>query len=235
MMVAVIPVRGGSRGLPGKNMRNLCGKPLLWHTVRAAQAASSVNEVVVSTDDLGIARYASSLGATVLLHPEELSGDTSPTYPVIRRAVEVLEQEGRSIDYVITLRATTPLRSSFDINSAMKQLILNGDRANSVVSVRQVVGVHPIRLKRVSSDGYLEDAFDCEGYYPVRRQSFETLYLRNGGIYGARREVIRDFGLWGMRCLAYVMPDERSVNINTEFDFIVAEAILKRAQHIGRT
>jgi CMP-N-acetylneuraminic acid synthetase len=86
--------------------------------------------------------------------------------------------------------------------------------------------MHPLRLKRIDADGWVNDAFDAEGMYPKRRQELELLYVRNGGIYLAKVEVIDAGGLWGSKCLAYVMSEERSVNINTDFDLRIAELLI---------
>jgi CMP-N,N'-diacetyllegionaminic acid synthase len=227
VVAAIIPARGGSQGVIGKNMRLLGDKPLIHYAIDAAKRAKKVSLVVVSTEDEAIAQYAVSVGAKVLRHPAILSTDSSATYPVIRWALRELEQKGYAIDLCAVLRATTPLRTAEDIDNAISILITNPD-ADSVVSVRPAIGIHPIRLKRVEPDGRLVDAFEEEGNSPKRRQELEPLYLRNGGIYLARRDVVITNGLWGGHCLAYVMPEERSVNINTEYDFLVAQLLLTR-------
>jgi CMP-N-acetylneuraminic acid synthetase len=226
--IAIVPARGGSKGVPGKNLRLLGGNPLLWYTVKASLASKMISCTIVSTEDQEIANYAQSLGVNVLRHPIELSSDTSPTYPVVRWAMREWLRRGNKLDVCVVLRATTPLRSSADIDGAVNLLAENINFADSVVSVRPAVGIHPIRLKRILPDGCLVDAFEPEGSSPKRRQELEVLYLRNGGIYASKRNVIEATGLWGSVCLAYVMPEERSVNINTEFDFEVADLLVRR-------
>jgi len=124
------------------------------------------------------------------------------------------------------LRATSPLRTDRDIDTAVN-LLVQDDSIDSVVSVGPAVGIHPVRLKRVLPDGKLVDAFESEGNYPQQRQSFESFYLRNGAIYASRSSIIEGKGLWGPNSLAYVMPEERSININTEFQFRVAELLIR--------
>ncbi len=226
VVAAIIPVRGGSKGVPGKNLRPLAGKPLLWYTIQAAFNARTLTQTVVTTEDDGIARYAEALGVKVLRHPTELSTDSSPTYPAVRWALLQLQQLGTSVDICVVLRATTPLRSAKDIDNAI-HLLLQQQEADSVVSVRPAIGIHPIRLKRVVENGQLIDAFESEGNAPRRRQDLETLYLRNGGIYAAKASVVETQGLWGSCCLAYIMPEERSININTEYDFKTAELLIE--------
>jgi CMP-N-acetylneuraminic acid synthetase len=144
---------------------------------------------------------------------------------VIQRALLEVRKLGHYPDICVVLRATSPLRTNNDIDAAVRLLIEN-KAADSVVSVGPAVGVHPVRLKRILPDGRLEDAFEGEGMFPKRRQDFEPLYLRNGAIYAAKTSVIEGGGLWGKHCLAYVMPEERSVNINTDFQFKVAELVM---------
>lgn len=224
--IAIIPVRGGSKGLPGKNLRLLLDKPLLWYTARASLDSRLITSTVISTESDEIAEYADTLGVTVLRHPPELSDDNSPTYPVVRWAVDQWSRMGNTLDYCVVLRATTPLRTADDIDKAVKLLDENSSKADSVVSVRAAVGMHPMRLKRIM-DGWLVDAFESEGYSPKQRQELEVFFVRNGGIYAAKHSTIESYGLWGDRCLPYVMADERSININSDFDFKIAELLLK--------
>lgn len=229
LVVAIIPARGGSKGLPGKNLRLLAGKPLLWHTVECARQSKEVDRVVVSTEDDQIADFAASLNVEVFRHPEALSSDDSSTVGVIVWDMEQFKHSGLEPELCAVLRATTPLRLPVDIDNCI-QLLRENKYADSVVSVVEAVGIHPIRLKRILGDGRLVDGFEPEGNSPKRRQELETLYLRNGGIYAAKPEVIASGGLWGSHCLAYVMPEDRSVNINTEYDFSVAELLLRQRQ-----
>lgn len=226
VVIAIIPSRAGSKGLPGKNTKLLAGKPLINHTIEAALRARSITHVAISTDDPAVVQCGAQYGVTVLRHPPELSSDGMPTYPVVRWALAELERLHGMSDICVVLRPTTPLRTEADIDAAV-DLLKQNCAADSVVSVCLAVGVHPKRLKRVLGNGELKDAFEREGYSPAPRQSLEALYVRNGGIYAARRQIIYDYGLWGNASLAYVMPEERSVNINTEFDFRVADLLAR--------
>jgi CMP-N,N'-diacetyllegionaminic acid synthase len=130
---------------------------------------------------------------------------------------------------VVVLRATTPLRTSQDIDGAIS-LLSQSAGADSVVSVVEAVGIHPIRLKRLHAGHYIVDAFETEGRFPKRRQELEKLFLRNGAVYAATPAVIDAGGLWGEKCVAYIMPEARSLNINTEHQLHVADLLL-REQH----
>lgn len=224
-VVAIIPARGGSKGVPKKNLRKLAGNPLLWYAVNCAHNATRVQTTIVSTEDPEIADYAISIGAQVFRHPPELSGDGAPTFPVIKWALGRLRESRVQPSLCVVLRATTPLRAPKDVDQCLEMFDCN-PCADSVVSVKLAIGVHPIRLKRIHKDGRLVDGFEPEGNFPRRRQELEPLYLRNGGVYAARCSVIDGGGLWGSHCLGYVMPEERSININTEFDFKIAEILI---------
>lgn len=223
----VIPARGGSKGIPGKNLRNLCGKPLIFYIIKAALRSKTLDSVYVSTDDKNIARQAKLAGAKVILHPLELSTDSALTFGVIKNALNYFNEEKLSPNIIVTMRPTSPLCLPSDIDSAVYLLQLRQD-IDAVISVTRS-SVHPYRILKIIKDGLLKPyGYTTEELYPKQRQSFETVYIRNGAIYVSRKTTIEKGGLWGVNNLAYVMPPERSVNINEEIDFILAEAILKK-------
>lgn len=209
--------------MPGKNLRPLAGRSLLARAINSAQSAATVDRVVVVTEDDDIAAHAEIEGADVMRSPQHLASDDSPSFPVISWATSELSRLASS-EVFAALRATSPFRASEDIDNAVRMLNANG-WADSVVSVTEAIGVHPTRLKRVLDDGRLVDAFEEEGPYPVPRQRLDTLYVRNGAVYVVRADVVAKGSLWGDSPLAYLMPEERSLNINTEFQFLVADLI----------
>ena len=223
MIVGIIPARGDSTGVPLKNSRLLGGKTLVERCVKTALQSTHLSKVFVSTNSEDIGKLGLAAGATVIRHPSDLSTPTSPTAPVIAWAVNHLEAKGLQIEIVAIMRATTPFISAIDIDTALG-LLIKTPRADSIVSVTDAK-THPVRLKRISEEGWLRDAFEAEGRRPRRRQELERLYTRNGGIYAARRGVISSSSMWGEHCLAYLMPEERSVNINTEFDLKIAQLL----------
>ncbi len=224
-IAVMIPARGGSKGLPRKNLRDLVGKPLLGHSLTAAKGSAYVSDIYVSTDDDLIDRYAASRGVNVLRHPAELSADDRPSFPVIQWMVSHLTRQGCRPDLCVILRATAPLMTSYDIDSAI-ELYRSRKGIDSVVSVVSA-GTSPTKLKRVLPTGFLVDALEPEGPFPTRRQDGGEYYVRNEAIYVVRPEVIENGSLWGEKCFAYQMPEERSININTEFQFAVAELIMR--------
>lgn len=218
---ALIPARGGSVGIPRKNLRILAGRPLIYYAITAARAADCIERVFVTTDDDEIAEFSRSEGAEILVQPSEVSSSQSPTIDAVRWAVRSPVFNG--VDKIIILRPTTPLRTSGDIDSAYQALEKRPD-ADSLVSVVEAPGCDPQRLKRVTN-GLIQD-IENEGSFPIRRQDLSPVYIRNGGIYINSVSSLGNGHMWGQNCLAYVMPQSRSVNINSDFDFDLAEWLI---------
>lgn len=226
-VLAVIPARGGSKGVPRKNVAPLGGRPLITYTIETALAVGDLlAEVLVSTDDEEIAQVARDAGAGVpFLRPSTLAGDTVHSVDVVRHAVDFVEhRDGVPLDWVLTLQPTAPFRSAADIEAALS-LAADDVDCDSVISVVEVVDSHPVFIKRLV-EGYIEP-FCVDELEGVRRQEIEPpAFKRNGAIYLTRRRLLDDGLLRGQRQRAYVMPPERSVNIDAPLDLIVAEAML---------
>jgi len=167
---AVIPARGGSCGVKKKNIRNLCGPPLIAYIIAAAKNAEFIAKVFVSTEDDEIAKVVVAMGTDVIRHDPVLSGNESPSFFVIQNATNVLASRGDRPDIVVTLRATSPLCPSSAIDDAVKAVIFNPE-ASSAVSVVKAQ-VHPDKVLTISELGYLEyyNRETSEGEYPKRRQ-----------------------------------------------------------------
>jgi len=222
-VLGIIPARAGSRGLPGKNIAPVCGQPLIVYSLDAARGASRLARTVVSTDGEDIAAVCRAHGGDVpFIRPADLARDETPTLPVL---IHVLDRLEGSYDAVMVLQPTSPLRLSKDIDEAIRMLEEDTE-ADSVISVVEVGDAHPARMKRMK-DGVLEDLPFSEEFEGQRRQDLPQLYLRNGAIYLTRTRVLREqLSLKGNRCLAYVMPRERSVNIDDALDLIFAQALI---------
>lgn len=226
-ILAVIPARGGSKGVPRKNVRLLAGKPLIAYTIEAALAARSLfHRVIASTDDQEIADVCLSFGAEVpFLRPESLAGDRVPMVPVLEHAIRFVEQQDQvELDWVCLLQPTDPFRTVHDLQEA---IALAGDcECDSVISVTQVFAVHPIRMKRIENDRLLPYCLpEIEG--TARQDLSPPAYLRNGAIYLTRRNVvIEKRSIWGESIQPYVMPEDRSVSIDSELDLAVAEVLM---------
>jgi CMP-N,N'-diacetyllegionaminic acid synthase len=223
----LIPARSGSEGLPGKNLRPLCGKPLITYIIQAALTANELDAVFVSTDGDDIARVAQDSGAQVILHPAHLSAPDASTFGVVKNFVKQLQNQDEHPDIVVTMRPTSPLCLSEDIDKALAML---SDHTNvdSVIGVTKS-DIHPHRVLAINGAGELHhfDKASVEIDFPLRRQTLEDVYVRTGAIYATRVEVIKRGSLWGTHCIPYIMPKERSVNINDWIDFLFAESLLK--------
>lgn len=226
-VLAVIPARGGSKGVPRKNIRPLAGKPLIAYTIETALAASSCfHRVVVSTDDEEIAEVARQYGAEVpFLRPAHLGGDHVPMAPVLQHAVHYVEKEDDiTLDWVMVLQPTDPLRNTEDIEAALA--LAEDGACDAVISVVQVFSVHPILMKRIE-EGRLVP-YCIEEKEGTRRQDYDPpAYMRNGAIYLTRRDVLMtQNSIWGDHIRPYVMLPERSVGVDSELDFRLLELLM---------
>lgn len=221
--VAVIPARGGSKGVPRKNLAVIAGRPLLTRAVQAATAAASVIETIVSTDDDEIAAAAEQLGVMVVRRPAELATDTAPTPPVVLHALDQLSEDP---DIVVLLQPPAPLRTGADVDAAVAALRAD-PILDSVVSVYQVGDEHPARMYSLDEDGVLVSLFpDLERH---RRQDLPAVYHRNGAIYATEVPALRETGeLLAGRVGAYVMDASSTVNIDTLDDLAVADLLVAR-------
>jgi CMP-N,N'-diacetyllegionaminic acid synthase len=223
---AVITARGGSKSIPRKNLAQLGGKPLIAWTLEAALSSPSVSRVIVSTDDEEIGKVSMQWGAEVpFLRPRELAGDDSPHVPVVIHAVEwIRSHDHASPEYVLLLQPTLPFRTSLDIEQAMD--LITEKNAESVVSVTEAP-CHPYLVKSLTEDGRLKDFVETPAGY-LRRQALPPAYAINGAIYLVRSDVLlAGKTFYAERTYAYVMPPERSLDIDTPWDLHLADLLMK--------
>jgi CMP-N,N'-diacetyllegionaminic acid synthase len=204
----------------------LLGKPLLAYTAEAALASKKVARIVLSTDDLEIADAARKCGIDVpFLRPPELAKDDTPTIPVLQDVVRKLEAVGERYDAILTLQPTNPLRRVEDIDGAIDLLQRTG--ADSVISFSDVGERHPARMKTIDGEGRVQDPPFAEAVEGQPRQQLSKLYLRDGSIYLTRHSVLMEqSSLKGADCRAWIIPEERSRNIDTPLDLLIVEQIL---------
>lgn len=223
-VLGVITARGGSKGVPGKNIKSFGGHPLIYYSIIAAQGAKTLARTLVSTDDEAIANIARNLGADVpFLRPPELAADTTLHLPVLQHAVAFAEsQDGVQYDIIVTLQPTSPLRIAADIDAVVSSLI--SSEADSAVSVVEYTTHHPAKAKIIEG-GFLRPfcGTEPEG---IRRQSLPRVYERNGSVYAVRRDVLLGGHIYGDRILPYVMSEDRSLDIDTQEDFDRGERML---------
>lgn len=227
--IALITARGGSKRLPEKNIRVFAGRPLIHWSCEAASAARTVRRTIVSTDSANIASAALASGAEVpFMRPAELSEDTSSHYDVIAHALDWIEaNEGALPDFLCLLQPTSPLRTGVDIDGTVQLAVDTG--ADSSLSM-SAVNVHPELMYRRSKDGSFSRFLPpVDGYR--RGQDMEPLFHVNGAVYVVRPETFRRrHTVVSSDALGYIMPPNRSADIDDEMDFVSAEALMIRYQ-----
>lgn len=222
-VLAVIAGRGGSKGLPGKNLRELAGKPLIAWSIEAAAQSRMIDRAIVSTDDAQIADVARQHGADVpFLRPQELATDAASIIDAVLHAADTLAEPYR---HVVLLQATSPLRLGSDIDAALELCRTRG--APACISITPAAKAH--WTLAMTPDGRLAPLFDKA---ETRRQELETVYQPNGAVYAAELEWLRSQRrFYTPETVGYVMPPDRSVDIDTMLDFLLAEAILMHQEH----
>ena len=226
-ILCVLQVRGGSKGVPKKNIREVNGKPLMTWTIESAKKSGVFDSIWVSSDSDEILEVGRNEDVNTMKRPDELSGDEVLSVDSIHWAVGEIEKlKGTTYDYVVELPVVCPLRNEDHIKEAVEKLITTG--ADSVISVTQMTDKHPVRMKRITDDDLIED-FCSE--YPEgdagRRQDLEPCYIRNGGIYSMKRDTLmNEKTRHGKVSRPYVMEDKYSINIDSEMDLKIAEVML---------
>ena len=223
--LALIPARGGSKGIPRKNIRMVGNKPLMVWTIESAFESDLISRTIVSTEDREIADIAQQYGAEVPCYrPDNLAEDTSDTLDAVLYTLDFLEQnEGYNPDYVVLLQPTSPLRRSDDIDAAIRFTI---DRhADSVVSICEAKP-HPLLSKTLTKNGTLMDYIPGASDYS-RRQDFPVAYSLNGALYINRISSLRKDRKFVLpNTYGFIMPEERSLDIDSLFDLFIADLIL---------
>jgi CMP-N-acetylneuraminic acid synthetase len=225
-VLAIVPARGGSKGVPRKNVRPLAGRTLLDRTAQAARDSQRIDRVVLSTDDEEIAEAGRRAGIEVpFMRPADLAADETPMLPVVMHAVAEVARSGWSPEYVVLLQPTSPLRRPSHIQQAVALLVASG--ADSVVTVVEVPKhLAPDYVMRIE-DGVLRP-FLPEGARVTRRQDVRPAYFRDGTVYAFRRATIDRFGsIYGDDCRPLVIDAAESLSIDTPEDWAAAERILE--------
>lgn len=223
--LGLVPARGGSKGVPGKNKRLVAGKPLIQWTIEAGLEAETVETVVVSTDDVEIAEISRGCGAEVIMRPSEIAGDTAPVIEAVRHVVSVLRKQGADApECIALLQPTAPMRLPADIDGAVS--LFFEQQPAPVCSVVQVEDNHPARMYVISENGSLNPLFPEMAV--ARRQDLPPVFHRNGAVYVFGPREIASGDIISERMRPYLMPAERSLNIDTELDLTVINALMTR-------
>ncbi|MDZ4405804.1 acylneuraminate cytidylyltransferase family protein [Prosthecobacter sp.] len=227
-ILAVVPARGGSKGVPLKNIKLLAGLPLIAHTARVIQQVPRIDRAVVSTDHTEIARIATEHGLACLgPRPDDLSGDRISDLPVLQHALEQAEAaDGCRYDIILMLQPTSPLRLPEDIDACIDKLVADGHDAVWTVSPIDLK-FHPLKVLRID-EGKL-DLWDSRGHQIIARQQLEPLYYRNGICYAFTRSCLMETcSIYGTHAGACIV-NHAFVNIDTESDFQTAETLLTQS------
>ena len=225
-ILAIIPARGGSKGLPSKNIKPLCGKPLIGWSIEQAQASEYIDEIFVSTDSREIATVAERFGIKVpFLRPSELATDTSPSSAFVLHTIDYYRNKGQEFDYILLLEPTSPLRDVDDINIAIEQL-LNHNTAKSIVGVSKVEATHPAFLVNISKEGLLKPYL--EEMKVLRRQELNDLYFFEGSLYLSEIDYfMKTESFYHNLTLPYVVPKYKSYEVDDIVDFYIIEKLLE--------
>lgn len=219
-ILAIIPARGGSKGIPRKNIKPLCGKPLIAYTIEAALSSKYLDRVVVSTEDKEIAEIAREYDTEIMMRPMELAGDFAATEPVLEHVIKHLnETAGYRCNVVVLLQPTSPLRNSQHIDEALETFFSN--KYDSLLSVC----LSHIFLWKVDKKGLYSLNYDFRNR--PRRQDIEPEYRENGAIYITKHDILTNtHNRLGGKIGLYIMPEENSPEIDTEFDFWLCEQLI---------
>lgn len=224
-VLGLIPARGGTKGIPDKNLRELAGKPLLAYVMEAARASEVIDRLVLSTDSAAIADLGRTLGLDVpFMRPAGLAADDSPMLAAVQHAVAHLEGEGWRADIILLLQPTSPLRRPEHIREAVE--ILKSGNCDSVVSVVEIPSQFAPQKAMKLEDGHLE-FWSLDGATITRRQQTETTYAREGTVYACWRDVLMEKGsLYGDKSLPLVIRSDESLNLDSMDDWQRAERVL---------
>ena len=224
-ILAIIPARGGSEEIPGKNVKLLGGKPLISWTIEAAKESKYTDKVIISTDSEEIADIAKGSEAEVpFMRPSELATGKALVVDAILHALRWFEEEDREYDYFILLQPTSPFRTAMHIDQALEQMI-KSQEVQSLVSVKIVVE-NPYSMRRINSKGFIENFMSDSRQYS-RRQDKPKVYLVNGAIYICEWGVyLKDKSFYKRNCLPYIMEEKSSLDLDTSLHWKLAEELL---------
>jgi len=226
--LAIIPARGGSKGIPHKNIIEINGKPLIAYTIEATKQSKYIDKIIVSTDDEEIQRVSFKYGANVpYLRPNEISGDSAKSIDVVLHALNYYQTKGERFDYVILLQPTSPLRTDLHINSAIEQIVKS--EAQSLVSVCEVTE-NPV-LMRTINDNQLQPVVEFNGINS-RRQDLPTFYKFNGSIYvNTVKMLLGERQFINVNTIPFIMEQEKSIDIDNIIDLKLVEIIMQHSKN----
>lgn len=223
-ILSIITARGGSKGLKRKNVVDLAGKPLIAWTIEASLDSKYITKTIVSSDDQEVLDISKECGANVVRRPDDLSSDSATSESVIKHTIDYLESMGEMFDIVILLQPTSPLRNSTDIDSAF-EIMFNSD-ATAVISTSEFDN-KILKTFIETPDGFLKGVSNNE--YPfMRRQDLPVVYMSNGAIYIIDVKIFnKNLSLITERTASYLMPANKSFDVDSESDLLSIERLIK--------
>lgn len=225
--LAIVPARAGSKGLPGKNIRELCGKPLIAWSIDSGLSSNNIDEVVVSTDCEEIAKISKKYGASVpFLRPIELASDTATTFDAIKHTIEYYKNNFNiTYDYIILLEPTSPLREKDDLDNMIQKIVNLEDDFDAIVSIGEV-HEHPSIMKQV--DGYIIKPYCFELMMSSRRQDNQPAYFPYGVAYIIKtKALLEEKTFYPVRTTHHVIKRYQCYEIDDIYDFLAIENIIK--------
>lgn len=234
-VLSIIPARGGSKGLPGKNILPLAGKPLLAWSILAAKKSKYIDKCIISTDDKEIAKVANSYDCEVpFLRPSELALDETSSFEVVEHAIQFYKRNNCEFDYIILLEPTSPLRNSKDIDDALERLVSNYKIADSIVGVSKVEESHPVFDVRINRNGLISP-YASKSFNSFRRQDIEPLFFFEGSLYISKtKTLLNEKNFYHERTLPFIIPKWKSIEIDEMLDMVIAEAIIKNIKFFDK-
>lgn len=228
-ILGITLARGGSKSVPRKNIKEICGKPLIAYTIEEALKSSYIDDFIVSTDDTEIKSVAEEYNANVpFLRPSKLSDDQSSSSSALIHAVEFMETANScKYDLIVELMCTNPLKNKLDIDLVIEKA--SKTNSESVIAVHRLDDHHPARIKKIVDDKIVDFCVDEPN--EARRQDLRPFaYIRSGSIYCMRRDFLMEKGMryGGKNSRPYILPDERAINIDTLNDFMLANLIMEK-------
>jgi len=224
-ILSIIPARGGSKGVTKKNIRLMAGKPLIFYSIEAGLKSEYIDRVVVTTENIEISKIAERYGAEVIKRPEKLAKDDTPSPPVYKHAIRFLEKNKQyKPDIIVVLQPPTPLRTVEDIDSCIRKLIK--EKCDSVITLRKVE--HPVHwMVKIDKNGKVYKYFELNEI--KRRQDAADVYMPNGAVFVTWYDIFMKYcTMRGPDTRAIIMPQERSIDIDTELDFFIAEKLMDK-------
>jgi CMP-N,N'-diacetyllegionaminic acid synthase len=225
-ILAIIPARGGSKRVPKKNIKSLFGKPLIYYSINSALQSQYIDKVIVSTEDEEIKDISIQFGAEIVERPNNLAEDESSTIDVVFHVLDMLKENSYEPTLIILIQPTSPLRDNEDIDEAIELFLKS--KCDILMSVCETQ--HPPFWCLKLEEGFLKPIFDNK-YLSMRSQDLEKAYQPNGAIFITRpKDLTINKSFYSENAIPYIMPLEKSVDIDDEFDFMIAEFLMQRHQ-----